>query len=232
MIKNTPRTLQLGLFLTCFLAANMMVTRAAVITQTGVSGENSGGQPVFEISELKLGDSFDLTWAYTDPNASVTVMATGTMTVSQLTTTTLTLDWMLENTTPVQGELTAPITIFGISLDETFTSGTLSDAGDHLDSYDEPNPGFPGFSEVVACATSGQNCAGGDPQSGIPIGDTDSLSFQFTGDFDPNAGVTVDSFAMKFQTPVGSYELPGQPVPEPATLLLFTLAGMMLPRRN
>jgi hypothetical protein len=124
----------------------------------------------------------------------------------------------LENTSTI-----GRITSFGLSVDN-FTSFSAGTPGGNLTAFDDGN--FAGFQDVVVCATSGNNCAGGG-SGGITAGNSDSFTFALNGNF--GGTLTLDSFAIKVQGgPQGnSYELPGTPgdpgtpVPEPGSLLLL-----------
>ena len=124
----------------------------------------------------------------------------------------------LENTSTI-----GRITSFGLSVGN-FTSIGIGTVGSDLTKFKTTN--FPGFQSVDACATSGNNCAGGG-NGGIVVGDSDSFTFALNGTF--GSTLTLDSFAIKVQSgPYGaSFELPGTPgdpsipTPEPGSFLLL-----------
>jgi hypothetical protein len=220
-------------------------------TPIGTSGGNPGGQTVWEVSGARQGDSFDLTWVL-DGSGSPwfgdlpDLSATGTLTIASLTATQAILNVTLVNTTAPAGSLDAPITVFGLEVDG-FSSGSLSQEGTHLDTFDTGN--ISGGLTADFCASTKAACNSGQPRQGIPILGSDSFSFSLTGTFDTVGGLTLRNFGTKWQTnydsivpnptsvPVGdnsSFEMPGQAIPEPSSgiLLGLGLAGLALVRQR
>ena len=203
------------------------------------SNGNPGGLDVYEVTDLITGDTFDLNWGGLVDG----IAAIATVTIEAVSSTEATVKVDLTNNSPQISGADPRITSFGLSI-EGFSSVDTTDStgGTYLDDFDEGN--FPGFGsntgfEVVACATSGPNCAGGG-SGGIPsAGGNDVFTFVITGTF-TGSKLNLDAFAIKIQGgpdgPEGdSYELPGvpgggddngtggsgTPVPEPGTVLLL-----------
>ena len=182
------------------------------------SGGIPGGLPVYEVTGLVQGDTFDIIWDY--DTQGQTLSAEATINIVSLTANSAQVSIDLENTSTI-----GRITSFGLSVGN-FTSLGTGTAGSDLDEFSTSN--FPGFQSVAACATSGNNCAGGG-NGGIVVGDSDSFTFALNGTFGSTPTLTLDSFAIKVQSgPNGaSFELPGTPgdpstpTPEPGSLLLL-----------
>ncbi len=205
---------------------------AYTISQIGTSGGNPGGMPVYEVSGLMASDTFGASWSYS--NGDYAVSASGTITVASVSSNAMTLNISIGNTTSVGGGLTeARLSSFGFGVSDA--EGMASAGGTRLtNTAFAPKPNLPGF-DVDVCAYAGRNCAGGG-NKGITLGFGDSFTMDIYGDFDPSEGVTLDQFAVKFQTNVGSFELAGspQPVPLPAAawLLGAGLFGLVGVRRK
>lgn len=240
--------------------ASLSSSYAFTIVDTGnVSGGEPGGQTIYEVTGLVQGDAFNVDWSLSaadfpgvPTNEFPILSATGMVFVDVLTSTELEVSVMIDNTTLPQSnmgeDLSAPITVFGLSA-PAFDQFTV-DPGVFLDTATTPNPPFPGFNNIVnACVSNTTGCASGDPQTGIDIGDDDTFTMQFMGTF--GSAVTLDAFALKWQTnfddvfcagspdveackleaPGSSFELAGTPspkngvppeqIPEPHTLALL-----------
>ena len=153
----------------------------------------------------------------------------------------LLLGLSVTNTTPQPGLTDAGITSVGFGIDPDATSVAFQN-GTTRTSFDSAAFGVvPGFKGVVEiCAFTANNCQGGGQGNLLAIGDTDSFVLSILGNFSDEQGgqaVTLNSFATKTQTNVGSFELPGgngthptQTTPEPGTLFLMGsgLAGLGL----
>jgi hypothetical protein len=118
-----------------------------------------------------------------------------------------------------------------LEIDGFTALASASAGGTFLTDADSSN--MPGFT-IDACATSGNNCAGGG-NSGIPAGGSDDVTLDVNGVF---AGtLKLSNFGLKIQGgPSGdSFELAGVPrpkVPEPTTLTLIGLAGALVACRR
>lgn len=238
-----------GLGLAMLLAAPDV--GALTKTPIGTSGGNPGGQTLWEVGGALEGDSFELFWVLDGSGAPFfgdlpDLSAAGTVTVARLSATQAILDITLANTTAPAPSLDAPITVFGLEVDG-FMSGELSQPGTHLDRYDTGD--LAGELTAEFCASTNSACNWGQPMQGIPILGSDSFSFTLMGNFDTANGLTLRNFGTKWQTnyddivpnprnvPKGdnsSFELPGQAVPEPSSVILlgFGLAGIVLVRHR
>lgn len=192
----------------------------------GMSGGNPGGQPLYEVTGLVQGDAFNVSWG------GVTGLSvTGMVTVNSLTASTASIEMMLNNlSTPISGA-DPRVTSVGLEIDNFTSLASALTGGTYLTSADSSN--FPGFT-IDACATSGNNCAGGG-NGGIPAGGTDTATLDVNGTF----GGTLDlsNFALKIQGgPNGdSFELAGVPsvkIPEPATLALVAIGAAAIAARR
>jgi hypothetical protein len=194
---------------------------AFTITQTGTSGGNPGGLPVYQVTGLVAGDSFDITYDY---SSLPWLDALASITIDSLTSSNANVTVTLTNNSPQIGTAgpqntpTPRITSFGLSVDN-FTGLGTGTAGTLLNSFDNSN--FAGGFGTLVCATSGNNCAGGG-NGGIGAGGlSDTFTFSLNGNFGTSPTLTLDAFAIKIQSGPGgaSFEVPGTPVPEPLTLL-------------
>ena len=191
-------------------------SQAFTINTIGTSNGNPRGLPVYNVTGLVQGDIFDILWDY--DTQGQTLSAEATIKIVSLTANSAHVSIDLENTSTI-GRLTS----FGLSVGN-FTSIGAGTSGSDLPAFRTSN--FPGYASVDACATSGNNCAGGG-NGGIVVGDSDSFTFALNGPF--GSTLTLDSFAIKVQSgPNGaSFELPGTPgdpnipTPEPGSLLLL-----------
>jgi hypothetical protein len=226
----------------CLHVAWLLVVLAApagafTITPTGVSGSNPGGQTLYAVSGLVQGDSFGVSWTLDGVGLYggdfPDLDATATVTVTSLSATTVVLDITLSNTTAPSAGLEAPITVFGlgvVGVDLGNAGNSLSAAGSSFDFYDEGD--IAGGLRVDVCASTNRRCNTGGPNDGIQIGASDSFQFTLQGSFDVS-DLTLSDFGTKWQTNYdeivtdmednSSFELPGEPVPEPSTAALLTL---------
>jgi hypothetical protein len=265
------------LFFAAFVALLLTSTPAAAFTVSLVgapAGGNPGDlcgelggttcRPYYEVSGLNAGDSFDMAWDLDGTEILgpdlvpdfPTISATGTLSVTSITATTVLLDITLNNTTnPADNtacsseiepcpEFMGGIVAFGMLM-EDFVSGVLSTPGTSLDTYGTNNiAGGPGL-EVDFCASTDGTCNAGSANDSILTGESDSFQFTLTGVFDLEEGITLANFATKWQTNYddmvvpddpavldgnSSFEQPGLPgeVPEPSTGLLIAIGFTLM----
>jgi hypothetical protein len=214
-----PAFLLFGAIACCAASAG-----AYTISPTGqFSGGNPGGQPLYEVSGLVQGDAFNVAWGGVSG-----LNVTGMVIVDSLSATNADVRVMLDNlSTPISGN-DPRVTSVGLEIDNFTALASAATGGTFLTSADSSN--FPGFT-IDACATSGNNCAGGG-NGGIPAGGSDTFTLDVNGTF--VGTLDLSNFALKIQGgPNGnSFELAGLPtrkIPEPATLGLLGIAAAMLP---
>jgi hypothetical protein len=158
---------------------------------------------------------------------------TGTLglTVTGLTATEVDLSVNLANTTSLS-EPSARLTGFGWDSSPSATGGSETSSVFGL----FVNSNFPAFSQIDVCLSSGNTCAGG-ANGGLSPGQSDSFTMKLF--YTNTTGLDFSTFATKFQTDFGSFEVAGTPtptpVPEPAMTGIFglSLLGLaMLKRRR
>lgn len=226
---------------------------AYTISGDGFSGGTPGGIPKYQVSGMKEKDWVHLFWpnfpnAETPAGVPNNLKAVGVVIINTLTTNQAKLQVRIDNQST---DPSARITSFGLSFEElvksrknngdinelypfNLTIEYLPPATNYLPTALKSD--IPGFKDVVICATSG-NCSGGN-SGGIPVNTFDEFFLTVEGSnlFDPNTGITLDAFALKFQTDGGSYELPGRPsaIPTPALLpgLIALGAGVFRKRQQ
>ena len=206
------------------LASPVSTASGLMITTSGTSGGNPGGQPLYVVSDLVEGDAFNLEWGGVSG-----LSVSGMVFIDSLTDTDADIRVMLDNqSTPISG-IDPRVSSFGFAADDFSSLDTATTGGTYLDNGDTPNPSIPGFI-IDVCAAAGTNCAGGG-NAGIPAGDQDEFTLQISGNF--LSSLTLRDFGLKVQGgPSGnSFELSGvasEKVPEPASLVLVLLgAGLV-----
>lgn len=178
-----------------------------------------------------VGDSFTTNWALDisgingAPTGTI-LSGTATWAVSAFSSSSVTLDVNITNTTavPLSGHTGH---ILGIGLyTSPDTTAAFSSTGTYFDGLVQ-GVNFPGgFNSVDICVYAAQNCSGGNINLGLAEGVSDSFSLLLTnpsnGSF--SGGLTLGTFAIKFQGDYGSFEFPANGngrVSEPSPLLLL-----------
>ena len=169
-------------------------SQAFTIDTIGISGGNPGRLPVYEVTGLVQGDSFNVIWNL--PVQGQTLRAEAAVTIVSLSPAVAQVSLTLANTSTV-----GRMTIFGLSVDHFVILG-IGVPGLDLDTFDDVQSnirtGFPGMANFVdACATSGNNCAGGGGGGGIIVEDGDAFTFSLNGNF--ASTLTLGGFALKFK---------------------------------
>jgi PEP-CTERM motif len=217
------------LLLAVLLCSSANLASAYTIALTGgSSGGNPGGQPLYEVSGLVQGDAFNVSWGGVSG-----LNVTGMVTIDSLTATNADIRVMLDNmNTPISGS-DPRVTTIGLQVEGFSSLASAAAGGTFLTLASSTN--FPGYT-TNACATSGNNCAGGG-NGGIPAGGSDTAILDVNGTF-PGT-LKLSNFALKVQGGPGgnSFELAGVPrpkVPEPASMALAAMgvAALWMGRRS
>lgn len=231
-------------------ASPISVTTEPFTTGTPCDG-GGGGFDIFQcetatVSNLMVGDGFDLTWFLTAGDE--TVRATGMITLEALSPGLATLLVMLENNDDSTGNLTSfAFTTGAVAIG----AATVSDAGggDDVDKLSNTaiDVNFVGNFHTDVCiydvSRSGKCGPGAPGNSGLAIGDLDAFLVDLTPAalFSFGDTLSLDSFLIKFQTDTVSVEIPAlvaakssHAVPEPGTLAILGagLLGLGLVRRR
>jgi len=192
------------------------------ITQTGTSGGNPGGQPIYTLSGLQEGDGFTLNLNETvGPD---TLTATAIISIFDISNGMVLIDVNLSNDSSSANR----ITHFGMAIQPNAASGSIVDLGGNTDTDAFTGFGtsnFPGFQLVEFCARAASNCSGGS-SGGLLPGQDDVFRFSLLGNFTSGDTIDLSQFGFKFQGDTDSYQLPGVPVPQPAALLVLG-AGLL-----
>lgn len=212
-----------------FLTLLMPLTAGAyTVSQTTCNPSgNPPGQLCTVVTDLEEGDSFNLLWLLpagtenTDQQSlPVDLSAAGTVSVDLIADGYITLGVSLTNTTDptasdpdYTGRL--DLTAFGITTGDNIVTSASTSGADNFIYADTSN--FPAFA-TDACVFGGSTCAGAGT-SGLGAGVTDTFTATLVGNFVEGQLLDLDTFATKWQTDDGSYEL--SPVPIPAAAWLF-----------
>jgi hypothetical protein len=176
-----------------------------------------------------VGETFALTFdqpvaGHADLTGSLSLL------VTSLTATSVGLNVSIANTTPLT-EPSARLTGFGWNSTPSATGGSETSSVYSL----FVNANFPAFSTIDVCLSSGPSCAGGG-NGGLSPQQSDVFTMALN--YGSTAGLDFSTFAVKFQTDFGSFEVPGTPtptpVPEPGTLAILGigLLGLASLRRR
>lgn len=178
--------------------------------------------------------TFDILWSEVHSGVNLTALAAFDVTVTNSYVQFLIT---VTNNTSLFNERVHGL---GFNTDPNGTSLTNTVTGEYFGNF-ALNRNFPSFQRIDVCAWTDQNCTGGSQGSNLPgLGTDDTFGFRLNGNF--SSGVTLDTFAIKFQGDLGSFEFEGdQPppppttsVPEPASLLFMGigLSGAFALRRR
>ncbi|WP_455223428.1 cistern family PEP-CTERM protein [Kaarinaea lacus] len=244
------RTINKLLAVALLFAASTPSAFALIVTNTGMTGGEADGNPVYlaqyavTVESGDLHATFDVNYDFTLTNAagvSETISATASYEILGISGTNLDLGITITN----NSDPSISILAFGLNAEPdpmyveftTAADGTIN-SGSIFDTIDT-NTNFPGGFNPIDICVFAQNCTGGGFGRGLRSGNSDYLELSLMGEF--NGPVTISDFVMKFQGGLGSYELPGcigdcttTSVPEPAAVALFGLGllGIAAARRR
>jgi hypothetical protein len=216
--------------LVCGVSLAASGASALNIQPTGMSA-GSPSQPTYQVSfgAADVGQSFTIDWLL-DRRFLSDLTATASFTIESFSQSSIALAVSITNTTSSWLDRVAIASIgLGVSPNAT---GSLLAAGSVFDSVGSgsgPHQNYPGGFKGIDVCIFAQNCSGGGVRGLLGEGATDSFRVALGGDFS-GGSATLSSFAAKFQTAFGSYQLagrptPGRPIPEPEAIVVF-LAGL------
>ncbi|HZO90707.1 MAG TPA: cistern family PEP-CTERM protein [Chthonomonadaceae bacterium] len=168
--------------------------------------------PTVTLNSGDVGQSFMANWLLptTASGISTDLKATGTFTVTSFNSSDLRLNVTLTNTTSAAfqaalmslGINATPNAVVSIAVPGAIFDGASTGNG--------PNQTFPGgFKNIDVGAYAANNLNGGNINQGLQSGgQTDTFTLDLAGNFGLTPLVTLDTFAVKYQTQAGSFELP------------------------
>jgi hypothetical protein len=191
----------------------------------------SPSQPTYQVSfgAADVGQSFSIDWLL-DRAMLPDLTAAAVFTIESFTNSSIALAISITNTTQTVLDRVAIASIgFGVSPNATGSFLAAGSVFDGIGSGSGPHQNYPGGFKGIDVCIFAQNCSGGGMNGLLGEGATDSFRVALGGDFS-GGSATLSSFAAKFQTAFGSYQLagrptPGRPIPEPEAIVVF-LAGL------
>lgn len=213
------------------LAYASSASALTISTTGGYAGSPS--QPLYQVAigASDVGSSFDVNWLF-DRMALYDLTATATFTIESFTASTVQLAISIANTTmPSFGNAAIASLGFGTTPNTTASLVQPGAVFDGVGSGTGPNQTYPGGFKGIDVCVFAQNCSGGAMGQLLAAGASDAFRIALAGDF--SNGLVVSSFATKFQTSLGSYELagkpgPGRPIPEPEAALAFAVGALVV----
>ena len=213
----------------CKLALTALASAAALVAA-----------PASAATFINVGDNTNIAFNGSQPGTSSNLILT--LTGENAALNTFTFSYTLTNTSNLAVNPTSRVRAFGfddIGLDTTTGSATTADAnGFDVLSFDENFPNALGNREFCLYDSPG-NCNGGS--SGATVGDSATGSFILDYAGTGLTQITLDSFAVRYQSTGANGEgsgtgVPTGAVPEPGTwammLLGFGAVGYSLRRRK
>jgi len=203
--------------------------KAYTISLTGGSSSGNPIQPLYQVTGLVQGDTFNVSWGGVSGLA-----VTGAVSIDALTATTADLRVMLDNmSTPISGSNPRVVSV-GFDIDGYSSLASSATGGTYLGTASHSS--FPGFG-TLTCGASGSNCAGGG-SGGVPAGGSDDFTIKVNGSF--SGTLDLLSYGLKIQGGPGggSYELAGVPTltgggpPEPMSIGLAAFGFIVLAMRR
>lgn len=192
-------------------------TALALVLGAGLTSGAQAG-PLTDAVVTAVNDTFTVTWLYDVFGTSATdddLSATATFTVTGFTSSLLTLEIEIENTTQVSGG-TAPddwdygnaaITAFGFYIDPDATSVSPTNDGSGPSWNAALDGNLTGNFKAVDVCVFTQNCNGGNVNLGLQAGDTDIVTLLLAGNWsDGNGGLmaTFPAISVECETPGNS----------------------------
>lgn len=206
--------------------------------------------PVVTFSAADVGSTYGALWHLTPAQQAQaggtplpgTISAEADFTLRSLTADTAVFDVAIRNTTSTA--LQASIMSIGLGISPDAQGSYLASGGffDGIVAGSDPQQTFPGgFKGIDVCLYAANGCSGGKIKDGLAAGGHDTLTLKLRGDFDANDDGTPENlvlslFTIKFQTSVGSFEFPDDPLlpsvptelPEPGGLALLGIGALAL----